>query len=346
MSYSLIYLLCKHLTTFMYTWPIGFHGEIALQWTPSVHWQHKLVIPFQGKSDFNGGCVHAFWMPEWIVFLLLFQWLGSLFALQVAVEVYAFDTLINPLDNKTELIYYNARNGYKELAFLNDRKFDIVQSADSTVWRCETKPDKKGHLHHIHRYSVNTFHNLSRKLRIYTRMHTRRRESHDSLWRWLKRPGEMWRAWVTVLCFRLVCDLVIKLSVFWMTRGMVQWYCACLYKHDFHLRHLAQARNCWASWLPWSACGENDLCIKHKSRMEQVQMVSRWDTGSYDRKGSEKWETASSLQAPAAIRFSFHHLCDWCVWDSCSFRNCGFTSILQVSCVLAQVIHVHTVLRP
>lgn len=89
MSYSLIYLLCKHLTTFMYTWPIGFHGEIALQWTPSVHWQHKLVIPFQGKSDFNGGCVHAFWMPEWIVFLLLFQWLGSLFALQVAVEVYA-----------------------------------------------------------------------------------------------------------------------------------------------------------------------------------------------------------------------------------------------------------------
>jgi len=28
--------------------------------------------------------------------------------------VYAFDTLINPLDNKTELVYYNARNGYKD----------------------------------------------------------------------------------------------------------------------------------------------------------------------------------------------------------------------------------------
>lgn len=54
------------------------------------------------------------------------QLLGSLFALQVAVEVYAFDTLINPLDNKTELVYYNARNGYKELALLNARNFDIL----------------------------------------------------------------------------------------------------------------------------------------------------------------------------------------------------------------------------
>eukprot|EP00435_Cladocopium_sp_Y103_P026035 s128_g6.t1 len=31
-----------------------------------------------------------------------------------AAYVYAFDTLINPLDSNTELIYYNARNGYKD----------------------------------------------------------------------------------------------------------------------------------------------------------------------------------------------------------------------------------------
>lgn len=37
----------------------------------------------------------------------------------------------------------------------------------------------------------------------FTRMPTRRRESRDSLWRWLKRPGKMCRAWVTVLCFRV-----------------------------------------------------------------------------------------------------------------------------------------------
>ncbi|CAL1172693.1 unnamed protein product [Cladocopium goreaui] len=32
----------------------------------------------------------------------------------IAARVYAFDTLINPLDPSTELIYYNARNGYKD----------------------------------------------------------------------------------------------------------------------------------------------------------------------------------------------------------------------------------------
>ena len=134
--------------------------------------------------------MRAYILNAWMMCFLLMQLLGSLFALQVAVKVYAFDTLINPLDNKTELVYYNARNGYKELALLNARNFDILAER--------------------RQYSVKMWNQTKN-----TRMHTRRRESHDSLWRWFKRPGEMWRQWVTVLCFWLVCDLVIKLSVSW-----------------------------------------------------------------------------------------------------------------------------------
>jgi len=44
-------------------------------------------------------------------------------------EVYAFDTLINPLDPSTELIYYNARNGYKDLDHLGPGKFRKVHES-------------------------------------------------------------------------------------------------------------------------------------------------------------------------------------------------------------------------
>lgn len=48
--------------------------------------------------------------------------------------VYAFDTLINPLDPSTELIYYNARNGYKdafEEAGVSRFPVEFIQKAKS-----------------------------------------------------------------------------------------------------------------------------------------------------------------------------------------------------------------------
>ena len=104
---------------------------------------------------------------------------------------------------------------------------------------------------------------------IYTRMHTRRRESHDSLWRWFKRPGEMWRQWVTILCFWLVSDLVIKLSVSWMNdqggwcsgtaltyKSIIKEPCPASPCPGFELLSILAA-------LKSSVCGEPELCIKH-----------------------------------------------------------------------------------
>lgn len=48
--------------------------------------------------------------------------------------VYAFDTLINPLDPSTELIYYNARNRYKdafEEAGVSRFPVEFIQKAKS-----------------------------------------------------------------------------------------------------------------------------------------------------------------------------------------------------------------------